>query len=327
MPDLVPVDYDPFGENPDAPQLVPVDHDPDNPPAGPQLIPVDHDPFATPKPGKTVPPPDMGQAAARVPRQMVDWAGRLSGFTDVANAARNGGTWTDVAGTAVPLAIAAVQPEARGAGKAIEAAEEAAPTALRSFGFDEAARNARADAQGFTTPAYRGATRPEPSDPGSLFGRPYTSWSTDSPELASEYAGGNAPLGNNPRVFVQGRGWSPLQGNVQPQVLDTSNYHVVDAGGRGIDQVRAAALADARLRGKQGVVIENVYDEPGEGGGSSAGSKLGKPTTVYATFDPATRRSRFANFDPSKLGSRDLLAGLAPFGVLGAMSAPTSKSQ
>jgi hypothetical protein len=48
MPNLIPVDYDPFmGAASAAPNLIPVDHDPfaDTGAGGPSLIPVDHDPF------------------------------------------------------------------------------------------------------------------------------------------------------------------------------------------------------------------------------------------------------------------------------------------
>ena len=333
---LVPVEYDPFGENPSAPQLVPIDHDPSQP--APDLSRFETRALGVPGYGaastalgavapslrdyltKTPPrfDPNAVNAAGKYPSIENPYAGPAGvdtaflGATALAPELAGG----RMAGAAEGLAgrLRGFL-GARGGADLAPAGNRLADTVPPLTADPEADRLARSQQMGFTTPAYRGATRPEPQEPQVVRGKPSVSWSSNSPDLANAYAGGDQPYGDNPRVFAPGRGWSPLSGQVQPLLLNTSDYHVVDAGGKGISQVRGPALFDAHLRARPGVVIKNVYDEPGEGGGSASGSQLGKPSDVYATFDPATRRSKFAKFDPSKKLSRDLLAGLAPFGI------------
>jgi len=69
----------------------------------------------------------------------------------------------------------------------------------------------------------------------------------------------------------------------------------------------ASALADAWARGHDSVLLKNY---------TSPGGKIGDAVVVR---DPAQLRSPFAQFDPAKRYSRDLLAGLAGAGILGSL--------
>ncbi len=51
----------------------------------------------------------------------------------------------------------------------------------------------------------------------------------------------------------------------------------------------------------------------------------GEPSFLH--LDPRKIRSRFANFDPSKLGSKDIMAGLAGAGIAGAIARPSGESR
>ena len=81
------------------------------------------------------------------------------------------------------------------------------------------------------------------------------------------------------------------------------------------------ALLDAKEVGFDSVVLKD-YPHPG-----------GIVADTLVVFDPARLRSRFAKFDPRKLEKKDLLAGVAPFIILGAAKAEqtqenkTQKSQ
>lgn len=71
-------------------------------------------------------------------------------------------------------------------------------------------------------------------------------------------------------------------------------------------------LKTAKEDGFDGVEFRNFSDEADYG--------VYNPVTHYAVFDPKNIRSRFAKFDPSKLNSSDLLAGVAGAGLLTAAS-------
>lgn len=152
------------------------------------------------------------------------------------------------------------------------------------------AREARAQAQGFTTDAYHG-------NRGSGSGREwetlaikapreYGFYSTAHPELAELYAS-------------SGHGIRP---NILPLKINTSEYMVVDAKGNTWTAINDRAIQRATEQGKKGVVIHNVWDEPGTKG------VLSEPKTVFITLDPTTVRSKFAKFSTEGLGLNNLLA-------------------
>jgi hypothetical protein len=62
---------------------------------------------------------------------------------------------------------------------------------------------------------------------------------------------------------------------------------------------------------KEGFGYNGIIDTSGKGGS-------GTPVPVVIPFEPGQIRSRFAQFDPAKIGEPDLLAGVAPIGLLAA---------
>jgi hypothetical protein len=103
---------------------------------------------------------------------------------------------------------------------------------------------------------------------------------------------------------------------IQHLRLDTRNYLHVDAGGAPWTSVNEAAASEAARRGKHGVVISNVYDNP------TGYAKPGQaPHTTYMTFKPGlhTIRRFQARFNPlmfHKAGTNLALAGALPAGVV-----------
>jgi hypothetical protein len=95
---------------------------------------------------------------------------------------------------------------------------------------------------------------------------------------------------------------------IQPLYLNTKDYLVRDVEGADWQRVQGDIFSQARKEGRPGVVFHNIYDEPL---GNRWNSILGEPRTVYATFDPRTRKSQFARrFNPT---SQDILeAKVAP---------------
>jgi hypothetical protein len=171
-----------------------------------------------------------------------------------------------------------------------------------------AEREAWRAASPYQTPAFRGvgqAPRQMPDTSGT-FGGAYFSAAPgpkagDPAALANmyaqEYSSGNygAPSLRRPQV--------------QPLLLDTSKYFVYDAKGSEWSKAQEKAREAMKKLGKwdtgeyKGVALHNVMDAPG--------SQKVDPQTVYATFDPGTVRSRFAQFRPSEWGKNNLLASVA----------------
>ena len=81
---------------------------------------------------------------------------------------------------------------------------------------------------------------------------------------------------------------------IQPLWINTKNYLEWDAGGKSWTAVNDKAIAKAREEGKPGVIMRNVYDEPGS-------TVTGPSQTVYISLDNKTVKSKFAKwFDPKK---------------------------
>jgi hypothetical protein len=95
-------------------------------------------------------------------------------------------------------------------------------------------------------------------------------------------------------------------GNAQvfPLVHRSENPGRLELTGGETNHGIASALADAWARGHDSVLVKN-YTLPG-----------GISGDVLVVRDPAQLRSPFAQFDPAKRYSRDLLAGLAGTGIL-----------
>jgi hypothetical protein len=100
--------------------------------------------------------------------------------------------------------------------------------------------------------------------------------------------------------------------NVLPVKLRLENPLVKDYSGTEYrDQSFNDLLNQARAAGHDGVIFKDVYDAWKMYGGDPYRS------TVYAVFNPSQIRSRFAAFDPARIGSPDLLASAGGAGLLG----------
>lgn len=163
---------------------------------------------------------------------------------------------------------------------------------------------------GYTEPAYRGLSLDDMQPAKSVhdftgeeFGHMY---STANPDLADMYAGA---LTKHPgrvvpeNTFQRGAAVAPLYINPKDY-----HYHNADGGSWGVHNDRA--IKEALKQGKPGVIVDNVWDEPG------STKALGSPNKVYITFKSGapTVKSKFASkFDPT---SADMLR--ARTGLVGA---------
>lgn len=168
---------------------------------------------------------------------------------------------------------------------------------------------------GYTTPAFHGTSglwkdRKLYSKAGYEGGE-HGFYSSSTPDLANKYADEYRSAQGSQQVL--------------PLWIDTRDYHRVNAlehypsyemqGGVPWEVVNSEAVHQAKQKGKKGVVIENVFDEP-------ASTKHLPPQTIHITFDPTTVRSKHAQFDPKKFNVNDLLAGLAGAGIIGPAFSP-----
>lgn len=104
---------------------------------------------------------------------------------------------------------------------------------------------------------------------------------------------------------------APSGANVMPLFLRTEGMNVKDFGGaRYRDESYNELIKAAQAEKRPGVVMRQTYD-PGQ-------KSYNELTDIYAVVDPSRIRSRFAAFDPAKITSPDLLAGVAGPTVLAA---------
>jgi hypothetical protein len=96
--------------------------------------------------------------------------------------------------------------------------------------------------------------------------------------------------------------------NVMPVGLRYKNPMVYDFKGSAYrDQTYNDLVNQAKAGGHDALILRNTYD-PGAG--------TAKLVDVGVVFDPAQIRSKFAQFDPNKINSPDILAAGIPFGLL-----------
>ncbi len=157
-------------------------------------------------------------------------------------------------------------------------------------------RLARAQQQGYdTSKVYFHGTGNDVAnlEPSKRLG----AFSSDDPALASNYASYYGDKG---------------QPNVMPMFAKTGDARNINAEGRLLYQ----EMAKPR---DQSVLFKNAWD-PGIGNDASMKTNdLGfNESNIFATKDPTALRSIFANFDPAKTNSSDLLAGLGALGATGA---------
>lgn len=174
----------------------------------------------------------------------------------------------------------------------------------------------KAQEKGYTVPAYKGMvvedfTGAKPIQKFQNYGEMY---STESPLLAEMYAGfightkAPRPTGHvDESEFAAGA-------QVVPLLINPKDYHVVDAGGKSWQVVNQKAIDEARKLKKPGVIVQNVWDEPG------STTYLGAPKTVYITLPSGahTVKSRFAkDFDPSSPNMLHMIPAIGIGGTAG----------
>jgi len=162
---------------------------------------------------------------------------------------------------------------------------------------------------GYTQPAYRGMQLWDRGSATPVY-KGAELYSTESPMLADMYA---SHLTKHP-------GWKPAEGSfgegatVSPLYIDTSKYHHADAKGEVWSSFNYKAIAKAKEEGKPGVVIDNVWDEPG------STQALPGPKRIFITFPEgaSTVKSKFATkFDKN---SPNMMHGIGAIGIGGPAS-------
>jgi hypothetical protein len=208
-----------------------------------------------------------------------------------------------------------------------------------------AARMGRAADQGYTVDAYHGTRADVPTfAPDTRKANSAVSFFTSDPDVGSAYSvryGGARPAGIDDaydalRARLQSEGvnqwdvhrhpeWKALDeqarvmgANVLPVKLRMQNPYTFEDTAEGMrvkdDPQAVQAIFD---RGHDGIVIPGVLDRPIAY--TAADLALHRPSNIYLVPDPSQVRSRFAAFDPAKIGSSDILAGLGGAGLLGAL--------
>jgi len=189
---------------------------------------------------------------------------------------------------------------------------------IHEFGFspkalptDEASRMARAQEMGFDeTPLFHGTSNDitefvvKKNSTGEFGPAVYL---TTSPGEAAGYAG----------THRGGQNVMPVMARLKNPMKVGSPDEFWQKFGAGTDD--AGAVAAAKKAGHDGVIIERPVRQWDET--SKSIIDTGETSQHYIVFDPSNVRSRFAQFDPAKAGSADILAGLAGLGVLGAGAA------
>lgn len=175
----------------------------------------------------------------------------------------------------------------------------------------EVLRDIRAKDLGYTMNTYHGKTGPE-WDTTKIRADPYL-YSTTDPRLASMYAHANPTPGKGP-YSEQLEEYHNGGSQVMPLKVNPENYHLYEGAGKDWMHVNEEAIREARNNNASGVIIKNVRDEPQSG---LSGYKEHLPARdVVISLDPATVRSRFAQFDPARTKENNIMAGMAGAAML-----------
>lgn len=236
---------------------------------------------------------------------------------------------------------------------AVRAADAAKELAKRGIDMSQAARMQRAAEQGYL-PTYHGTGNEfDAFDPSMSSGARFGTGSlmSDSPDVASTYALGKQPQvlplmyrAENPiNIYAEGANWNRLGPNTRVDlpartINQSEDADIMRALGIKIGDTQemlprtttlkqlfpeAYAYDDfidtndfsrwAKRQGADAAVFNDIVDHGPAGMFSNEKSRM--PSKVVAVFDPANIRSVNAAFDPTKRGSRDLMAGAAATGV------------
>jgi hypothetical protein len=175
---------------------------------------------------------------------------------------------------------------------------------------DEASRMARAQEMGFDeTPLFHGTSNDitefvvKKNSTGEFGPAVYL---TTSPGEAAGYAG----------THRGGQNVMPVMARLKNPMKVGSPDEFWQKFGAGTDD--AGAVAAAKKAGHDGVIIERPVRQWDET--SKSIIDTGETSQHYIVFDPSNVRSRFAQFDPAKAGSPDILAGLGVVGAGAALS-------
>lgn len=177
-------------------------------------------------------------------------------------------------------------------------AEGLPPTKPRDI-LPENEREAARVAGGYTMPSYRGMRVYGQNDINPVYKGPEL-YHTADPMLADMYS---SSLSAHPGHEVP-QGTFGSGSNVSPLLVDTRNYYHADAKGAIWSSFNRGAIEKAKAEGKHGVVIDNVWDEPG------STKALDGPKRIFITFPEGASsvKSRFAaRFDPT---SSNMLHGI-----------------
>lgn len=180
----------------------------------------------------------------------------------------------------------------------------------KEWSLPEDLRQQRAQDLGYTTDAVHGTTQPFNGPQVNIEHKMDPFFSTDSADLANMYSHTHPYFQKN-----YAPGYTPDGAASIPLKLNTSNYHTFDAGGRSWVEVQNDAIRGAQAAGKQGVVMNNVLDEPYSGVDNNYREVM-PPQTTYLALDPSTVRSPFAKFDPTRVKENNILAGLGGAGAM-----------
>jgi len=206
------------------------------------------------------------------------------------------------------------------AGSALRKIVKRGARAADELPMDEVSRIARAEEMGFDKDVYHGTSVPEeitefrPSRTGEFGPGVYT---TDTASEAARYTGAYANIGQ----VLEG---APAR--IMPLKIRLKNpLRITDPdefwkrfGKEGATDL--AAQEAAIEAGYDGVIMTRPQMKPGVRLRDDW-VPTGKTIEHQVVFDPKNIRSRFARFDPSKVESADLMAGIAGLLGLGAAGA------
>ena len=116
-------------------------------------------------------------------------------------------------------------------------------------------------------------------------------------------------------LAIGGQNIMPLRVNANLKTVDMKGKSFDDEG---VSDAINMHLDSAKEGGFAGVKFLNLDDAAG---------LTNRPATHVAVFDPKDIRSEFAEFDPSKADSPNLLASAAPVGIAGLLGALGSSDQ